>query len=254
MSDIRSVRSDNRSFDRRNAVTAALAMDAMAADSNENRLADSAMLSRHAELDGKALVDSRTAGGPLRKTPRGVSEIRPEQLNIRDRGATNATSAALARQGLESQGQEGRPRRATKYPSWEEQRSAGLTAQSSEIAPPDPSFSGNADPSEMTFTAQMLVGLIGGTDDVLDFLSGWFPGIASMVSAGLDVGQIVVIIFDTNSKNISAKEKRDLLIKRVGIVIAVWAVEGIPVVNLLPLQSFLVSFLLKQLRNKSKQM
>ncbi|NTW14749.1 MAG: hypothetical protein HGA38_00060 [Candidatus Moranbacteria bacterium] len=106
---------------------------------------------------------------------------------------------------------------------------------------------------EMSPTSLMLLGMFGAMDDTLDFASGWFPGIASLVSVIPTTGQVIVIVFDPNLRRQAAGNATKLIAKRAAVVGVIWLVEGVPVVNLLPLQTC-AALVLKYMKSKQNQL
>lgn len=100
--------------------------------------------------------------------------------------------------------------------------------------------------------------MFGAMDDLLDFVSGYFPGVASVVSFIPSTGQVIVVVLDPNLRKQASSDAFKLLMKRCVLIGAVWMVEGLPIVNLLPLQTaaaFAVKFIkVKQTKLGSKPM
>lgn len=106
---------------------------------------------------------------------------------------------------------------------------------------------------EMSQVSLWLLTMFGAMDDMLDFASGYFLGMASLVSAIPSTGQVLVVIFDPNLRKQAAGQATKLIMKRGAVVVAIWLVEGIPVLNLLPLQTC-VALILKHLKSSQRRL
>jgi hypothetical protein len=95
--------------------------------------------------------------------------------------------------------------------------------------------------------------MFGALDDMLDFVSGYFPGVASAVSFIPSTGQVIVVILDPNLRKQASGDAVKLIFKRGALIGVVWLIEGIPIVNLLPLQT-VAAFAVKYVKVKQKKL
>jgi hypothetical protein len=98
-----------------------------------------------------------------------------------------------------------------------------------------------------------LLIMFGALDDLLDFVAGYFPGIASIISFIPTSGQFIVVALDPLMRKRLSGEIFQLLLKRGLLIFAVWAVESLPIVNLLPLQTG-VAFVVGRMKMKQRSM
>jgi hypothetical protein len=106
---------------------------------------------------------------------------------------------------------------------------------------------------EPSVTSGYFLLMFGTLDDMLDFVSGYFPGVASAVSFIPTTGQVIVVILDPNLRKQASGDAIKLIVKRGTLIGVVWLVEGIPIVNLLPLQT-VAAFAVKYIRVKQKKL
>ncbi|NTV54974.1 MAG: hypothetical protein HGB37_04370 [Candidatus Moranbacteria bacterium] len=95
--------------------------------------------------------------------------------------------------------------------------------------------------------------MFGALDDMLDFVSGYFPGVASAVSFIPSTGQAIVVILDPNLRKQASGDAIKLIFKRGALIGVVWLIEGIPIVNLLPLQT-VAAFAVRYIKVKQKKL
>ena len=104
--------------------------------------------------------------------------------------------------------------------------------------------------SDLTFMSKLLIDMLGGIDDLTDFFDFFLPGVTTLISSPFVIGQIIVIALDKNTRKLPLKEKAILIGKRIGVVVIVAGIESIPIIAVLPLQSFLVAFFLSRIKKK----
>ena len=110
-----------------------------------------------------------------------------------------------------------------------------------------------SDTGEMSPVSGYLLIMFGALDDLLDFVAGYFPGIASIISFIPTSGQFIVVALDPLMRKRLSGEIFQLLLKRGLLIFAVWAVESLPIVNLLPLQTG-VAFVVGRMKMKQRSM
>jgi len=118
--------------------------------------------------------------------------------------------------------------------------------QAESVPVAQPSSSG-----EMSPVSGYLLIMFGALDDLLDFVAGYFPGIASIISFFPTTGQFIVVALDPLMRKRLSGEIFRLLLKRGLLIFAVWAVESLPIVNLLPLQTG-VAFVVGRMKMKQR--
>lgn len=107
------------------------------------------------------------------------------------------------------------------------------------------------DAGEMSPISGYLLMVFGALDDLLDFFAGYFPGITSIISFFPTTGQVIVVALDPFLRKQKMGGVFKLFLKRGLLIMAVWAVESLPIVNLLPLQTA-AAFVVGRLRAKQK--
>jgi hypothetical protein len=107
--------------------------------------------------------------------------------------------------------------------------------------------------AEPSVTSGYFLMMFGALDDMLDFVTGYLPGVASAVSFIPTTGQVIVIILDPNLRKQASGDAFKLIFKRGVLIGVVWLIEGIPIVNLLPLQTA-AAFAVKYIKVKQKKL
>lgn len=169
------------------------------------------------------------------EAPPSMAEQRAE-VEARRRAA--AREAESARADASRRERSGRRR----YDAWASRRKAGTAASGRTQASPGS--------SGMSYFSYLQVIFFGAMDDATDILSGVFPGITSLVSGMISLGQVVAVLLDSNQRNAAIADRLKVLLQRWLIIAAVFALESIPVVAILPLQSTLVPFIIHMLKKK----